>query len=625
VITSKEVISNEEVEDDSESEVSIQSEPTENEILEKKIDDLLSSYIKDSDNEDSGEDNVFISSMAEEGEEDTPSEGSNDIVEVGEEINTTESEFTTDEESYDKNSFIDDDDHNGLLSGEEFDLSAEKPEKTRKKSRIIKLDSESDDDVITIKRPEKKRKEKPKKSRIIKPEDSSDEEVDVEENTTDADKKTESVNSKDDVIEIDQSEGDGDQEEAPQEVILKEEVLRETISDSERKHNLSQKIIIHENIRVQDIQSKRLSDRIQEVVTLFCSEIKSKEGVSLNVSLDYTGKKSAENLDNASGISTPKSEIKVKDEEKKKESARRKKNRKRKRSLSKSLMVPETSMEIKKTKKPKFDEVSLASSPNTDLSETMKAFKKKTKKKKKDSSNTVTETLEPTLDDDVEEKVSRSSKKKKNSSNTVIETLETTLDDDVEEKVSRSSKKNKKQKESISSDDILEEFTHAVKQVPVERVTEKVKKSKKRKHHPASESDVKIQQESEKTEDPVPSKKMKKAKKITKVSESPEDSTKGVVESALLDQKRKRKIEKSSNVPIFDGDWEVKNITIAPSAGNNMSKSKMFKGLKCSTSENVSSWKKFHPKDFKNAMVFDPDRNKRVDTKTSLKKRGAYF
>lgn len=137
--------------------------------LDEKIDNLLlNTSVTSSSDEES---NSFIYTQAEEGEEDTPSEDSNDIIEVGEEIHT-DSERSTDD-SYDRDSFIDDEGEHKLLSGEEFDLSLNSP---KKYGRIRELSSGSDDEIVHIKRSKKKPQKKRKKSRIIKFEDSSDEE-----------------------------------------------------------------------------------------------------------------------------------------------------------------------------------------------------------------------------------------------------------------------------------------------------------------------------------------------------------------------------------------------------------------------------------------------------------------
>ncbi|XP_063924032.1 uncharacterized protein LOC135138104 [Zophobas morio] len=156
-----------------------ESEEARKKDIKRKIDALLVDIESSSESEDEFEENQFIDGMAEEGEEDTPSEGSNDIVEVGEEINTTESEIS-DDESYENDSFIDDDEEkNVLLSGDEYDLSIEerqeRVEEPRQRRRIIQLSSGSDDEIVKIPKKEKVVKKR-KKSRIIRFVDSSDEE-----------------------------------------------------------------------------------------------------------------------------------------------------------------------------------------------------------------------------------------------------------------------------------------------------------------------------------------------------------------------------------------------------------------------------------------------------------------
>jgi hypothetical protein len=392
-------------------------------IINFKINMLLSEIsIPSGSEEDEEKRHPLLDSMAEEGEEDTPSEGSNDIVEIGEEINTTESEFSSDE-SYDKNSFIDDEENCQLLSGEEYDLSLEDSHKRR---RIIKLSSGSDDEVVRISKPKKKIPKKRKKSRIIRIQDSSDEDedrhdlvIDVEEQQIKQDceerSKNETEGDNDDItmetITV-QTRGEGDQkvnldvlvpcdkkpeedntfnekvetfdrvsassgtfeDEKPEEnntfhgnveergcisspfvdpknkieqenILPSEDVVfgnveqvsslstrvdnnkvenKETVNykdaedseqnpfveivdnsiatgdDSWKDRHLNEKIIILENIRVQDIRNKSLSDDINNLLNTFCSELISRNFVgkptsttttnkqNLNVSVDQT-------------------------------------------------------------------------------------------------------------------------------------------------------------------------------------------------------------------------------------------------------------------------------------------------------------------------------------------------
>ncbi|KAH0818951.1 hypothetical protein GEV33_003840 [Tenebrio molitor] len=195
-------------------------------IINFKINMLLSEIsIPSGSEEDEEKRHPLLDSMAEEGEEDTPSEGSNDIVEIGEEINTTESEFSSDE-SYDKNSFIDDEENCQLLSGEEYDLSLEDSHKRR---RIIKLSSGSDDEVVRISKPKKKIPKKRKKSRIIRIQDSSDEDEDRHDLVIDVEEQQ----IKQDCEERSKNETEGDNDD-----ITMETITVQTRGEGDQKVNL---------------------------------------------------------------------------------------------------------------------------------------------------------------------------------------------------------------------------------------------------------------------------------------------------------------------------------------------------------------------------------------------------
>ncbi|KAH1014532.1 uncharacterized protein LOC109542314 [Dendroctonus ponderosae] len=114
--------------------------------------------------------NGFIDGMAEEGEEDTPSEDSNAIPDQGESIGSSDTEASNFYDSGSNDSFICDDEEDELLSGNEYDLGYER--KKSKKSRIIDADLLGDDDIIKV--PRKKAKEVPtKRKRIVEMYDSS--------------------------------------------------------------------------------------------------------------------------------------------------------------------------------------------------------------------------------------------------------------------------------------------------------------------------------------------------------------------------------------------------------------------------------------------------------------------
>ncbi|XP_050515490.1 myb-like protein X [Diabrotica virgifera virgifera] len=246
--------------------------------------------------------NSFLDDMAEEGEEDTPSEDSNAIIDEGEPINT-DSERSEDEDYDDDSSFICDEGNTELLSGDEFDLGNEQ---TKKKSRIINVD-DRDEEVIKIKRKIKPEPIK-RKSRIIKMEDSSDDEEVV------------------DLVSDQEGSVNPTSEESDQ-ASPKKDTIQETV-----KPKSSIRII--ENVDVREIRDTTLSERINQLVDTFCTTIPQTGDVSMNLSLEYAGKASPE--------------------EKKKRSKRRKSKDFQRKSISEEENLPKT---------PKLaEEVSLAES-----------------------------------------------------------------------------------------------------------------------------------------------------------------------------------------------------------------------------------------------------------------------
>ncbi|XP_072395803.1 uncharacterized protein [Diabrotica undecimpunctata] len=222
---------------------------------------------KDSDpsDEDSDPSDVdfgisFIDDMAEEGEEDTPSEDSNAIIDEGEPINT-DSERSEDEDYDDDSSFICDEGNMELLPGDEYDLANEE---NKKQSRIINVD-DRDEDIIKIKRKIKPEAKK-RKSRIIKVEDSSESEEVV------------------DLISDQEGSVNPNSEESDQ-ASPKTETTQGT-----GKPKTSIRII--ENIDVKEIKDTSLSERINQLVGSFCTTIPQTGDISMNLSLEYASKAS---------------------------------------------------------------------------------------------------------------------------------------------------------------------------------------------------------------------------------------------------------------------------------------------------------------------------------------------
>ncbi|XP_030766756.1 microtubule-associated protein futsch-like [Sitophilus oryzae] len=285
------------------------------------FDNKLDSYIKSQLDADSSSDeekvevNDFIDDMAEEGEEDTPSEDSNQIIDEGESVGFSESDERSSEDEYEHDSFIcDDEEGNELLPGNEYDL--DEPNQV-KKSRIISPSNLPDDEIIQIHG--KKKEPVKRKSRIIRVSSSSSDEGNAEVFETknvpnkriEQLKKTESVRSTSSgssVIILDSSVNESSKtvttedsqlvsDSADEKQPIGEEVEQQTpakkstetpvkadksLQSRPRKSSLT----IQENIIVDGSVDLRISRRINSLVDSFCSSV-SKGEIAVNISLEY--------------------------------------------------------------------------------------------------------------------------------------------------------------------------------------------------------------------------------------------------------------------------------------------------------------------------------------------------
>lgn len=228
-----------------------------------------------SEDEEAGND--FILDQAEEGEEDTPSEGSNDIVDEGESINSISSEYDGSDDEYEKDSFLTDDEAKELLEGEEYDIydfadkkntPKNKNIEEKNKSRIIRP-TESSDEEIEIKSAEISLK-KGKKSRIIRPTDSTDEEVENQSNKSFT------------------SFGIQTEKQWSDKSISTTSTNIATVAN-QTKSEIKKSVAILENLKVEEIQSQEVITHISEAVEKFFTDIKEETGeVKINLSLDYS-------------------------------------------------------------------------------------------------------------------------------------------------------------------------------------------------------------------------------------------------------------------------------------------------------------------------------------------------
>ncbi|KAB0798309.1 hypothetical protein PPYR_09302 [Photinus pyralis] len=280
----------------------------------------------------------YIDDMAEEGEEDTPSEGSNDIIDIGESVGSTASEIDS-EESYEVDSFIDDDEEElELLSGEEYDLGQEKPKKTGKlKKRIVQIPDSSDEEckkdeeeqVIHIADSEteanKAKEDSDMENMSTRPycglsppvaisiRDSPECDETLQTNRLEEEICTANLINKEDNLEsLEHIKEHKKDPVTPEKSVVQKisettniqsdqtlntpnnSILHENVSLTETKRRRKSSINIKENVTVAEIADGSVSDRILKVVEAFCSTVNqphevSSGNVSLNLSLDYIG------------------------------------------------------------------------------------------------------------------------------------------------------------------------------------------------------------------------------------------------------------------------------------------------------------------------------------------------
>ncbi|XP_066154674.1 uro-adherence factor A-like [Euwallacea fornicatus] len=288
------------------------SESQEIQKLDSKEEEASSSEenASSSDEDESEEYNDFIDGMAEEGEEDTPSEDSNQIVDKGEYIGSSETDEYRSNDDYDsKDSFICDDEEYELLSGDEYDLENEKQKKER---TTVNSSAEKDNIVKAAKKPLQI-----KKSRIIRPKDSSSEEEEdkaliieaessgsersvivLEDSPIEQAAAVEMDSQRDNKFNFDTShdfESLNTEENAKlddQDTKLNASNIQNTSTDalnsSNQKRNRKTSLSLQENIVFDGIKDPMLSQRISTLVESFCSTV-TKGEVSLNLSLEYEG------------------------------------------------------------------------------------------------------------------------------------------------------------------------------------------------------------------------------------------------------------------------------------------------------------------------------------------------
>lgn len=231
------------------------------------------------------------------GEEDTPSEDSNQIIDEGESIGSSDSEVESDGDYDENDSFICDEEDHELLSGEEYDLDNEKKKKT-KKTRIIDISTLDDDEIIKVPNKKTDKKKPKKKSRIIKVCDSSsDEEVkfdnmEVKSERGISESALEKDRSPDGSIIVIDAVGDSKVDliqnshiEDNQKIVeIGTEDSSNVIIIEDSKVELSNNKSIHQNISRNSLNSSSMQKRTKENSNIICIEDSKEEEVSDNKS-----------------------------------------------------------------------------------------------------------------------------------------------------------------------------------------------------------------------------------------------------------------------------------------------------------------------------------------------------
>nr|CAH7743877.1 unnamed protein product [Callosobruchus chinensis] len=262
----------------------------------------------ESEEEESNERNEYLDTMAEEGEEDTPSEDSNAIIDEGESVGSSDSERPETDEYDSDDSFICDDDEEELLPGYEFDLAdVDSCQETKRKSRIINVDNE-DTDVIIMPKKEQSRRSRKASSRST--DDSVNRSKDEDDLFPDhrtslgSGAKNKGNKRRSRIIDVDNedtdliipkkekrgkrsSRGTSDAEDAVVPVEETYESSKPTVQSQPETSARKSSITILENVNVKDIKDPCMSERIHSLMESFTTNIKEGD-IAMNLSLEYT-------------------------------------------------------------------------------------------------------------------------------------------------------------------------------------------------------------------------------------------------------------------------------------------------------------------------------------------------
>lgn len=623
--------------------------------LSSKIDALVEGTIaNDSDSDISA--SHYIDDMAEEVlMEDTPSEGSNDIIDEGESVNSTDSEYGS-SGTYEEDSFIDDEEYELLSGNEVFETSSTMGETKRTRKAEAK---DSKDDKKAKK---KSTNNKQKWARIVQVSDSSDTEEIALAKSVDAsqgapEKSTENVDDSDVTEVLEFTASSFRKENSP--IKLVEEDRDNSIQESTSTNTTLKRvssITILENVSVDEIKDKDLSKKISEVVRMLCTPEKRNSGnVKLNVSVGVV----------ESDVEVPaKSDQDTEQNEQQKEVVTTDSEntldfqvfREQKVNKTPSKETPAGSKSLKKVKassgkkkvKDKTNRSALGTSnqlkvPFCDVSDS-----ESEKSDIEDHLESIIRLYEPQSDDlfpSIQKKIDRRMSLRKDASATDADKKDTEDDSENEMK-----KKNRPIVSEVTSKNNSQKKTPKKRTLLVENEFMPTKRPEN-----DSEHEMPILESHKKKNRQIVSQVTSKDKAQKKRAQSVENDflpTKRadygdmkvdyfpskLLAEVLQDEERKKKEKRLSKVvttSTTQNDWDTEIVSTKPTTNNDINETKEVKSVQKKSAKGkrkqqaagVSPAKKckftgsFHVKDFKSKMLFNSNRVKRMETKKLLLKK----
>lgn len=267
--------------------------------LSSKLDDYIKkrmSTIEDYNSDDS-EDANFVDEEAEEGEEDTPSEDSNQLIDEGESVGSSDSEYGSSNTYDEDDPFIDDSKYDLLDDEDSWELKP--PLKKRRIDRSRLPVAEDHVEEVNEDAAKENSSLKPEKRRRL----SEEKETTLEAKSPEKPKKS-PVHILEN-IKLERGQG-----------VLVPPAIRVTGATPEKSPSVNatpnttlekrspgrspskpSSVVLLENISIQEVQDTELSEQISKVVSMLCTEIKCRHSgsdIKLNLSVDVSNQSTVE-------------------------------------------------------------------------------------------------------------------------------------------------------------------------------------------------------------------------------------------------------------------------------------------------------------------------------------------